>query len=159
MEFSKVHFLGLFCSYYTYIANRKFEGFSSVLNLLISHMKWIASSNEVAALDKTNIINCITNNSTPSALHICYFATYFCTYNKFNDRGKLWKRLRYTKGLTCQKNKYCHFVVSHNYWDGKFMKSHLPYNFMSVYPWRWIESSKTCNAYLIRYSCVALLLF
>ena len=93
MEFSKVHFLGLCCSYYIYIANRNFEGFSSVLNLLISHMKWIASSNEVTALDKTNIINCITNNSIPSALHICYFAPYFLrTTNSTTEEncGKGW---------------------------------------------------------------------
>ena len=121
MEFSKDHFHGLCCSHYIYIASWNFEDFCSVLNLLISHLTWIASSNEVTALDKTNLMNSVTNNSTNSAFHICYFSSFLCVYNKSNNKGKLWKWAKIYQGLTCHKNKYCHFVASHKYREAKFM--------------------------------------
>jgi len=39
----------------------------------------MASSNVVPNLDKTNIMKLMTNNSTHSALCICYFAVYTTT--------------------------------------------------------------------------------
>jgi hypothetical protein len=57
----------------SFISNRNFENFFSVLNSVLSHIiKWFSANNLVLNLDKTNIIKFITKNSSYSTLHIGY---------------------------------------------------------------------------------------
>jgi hypothetical protein len=52
------------------ISGRKFKEFSSMSNLVLSHMvKRFAANNLVLNLDKTNIMKFITKNSAHSTLH------------------------------------------------------------------------------------------
>ena len=103
MEFSKDHFHGLCCSHHIYIASRNFQDFCSVLNLFISHLTWIPSSNEVIALDKTNLMNSVINNSTPSALHICYFSSFCVCITNPTTKENCGNGLRYTKDWLARK--------------------------------------------------------
>jgi hypothetical protein len=53
------------------ISNRNFEDFSTVSNLVLSHMtEWFTANKLVLNLDKTNIMKFIMNNSLHSALCI-----------------------------------------------------------------------------------------
>ena len=55
------------------ISSRNFEDFSSVSNLVLSHMiKWSAANNLVLNLDKVNIMKFIAKNSAHSAVLIGY---------------------------------------------------------------------------------------
>ena len=57
----------------TIISNRNFKQFSTVSNLVLSHMiKWLVDNNLAINSDKTNIMKFITKNSSHSTKHIGY---------------------------------------------------------------------------------------
>ena len=59
------------------ISSRNFEDFSSVSNLVLSHLiKWFAANNLVLNFDKTNIMKFVTKKSSHSTLHIGYTGNY-----------------------------------------------------------------------------------
>jgi hypothetical protein len=59
------------------ISNRNFEDFSTVSNLVVSHMiEWFTANKLVLNLDKTNTMKFIMNNSPCCALHIGYKEKY-----------------------------------------------------------------------------------
>jgi hypothetical protein len=57
----------------TIISSRNFKEFSTVSNLVLSHMiKWLADNNLAINSDKKNIMNFITRNSSQSTKHTGY---------------------------------------------------------------------------------------
>jgi hypothetical protein len=70
------------------ISNKNFEDFSTVTNLVLSHMiEWFTVNKLVLNLDKTNIMKFIMNNSPHSALCIGYKEKYIEEMVKTNFLG------------------------------------------------------------------------